>query len=256
LSDSELSDSENELWSCSDHSSDKESDGHVSDQEVNGSAGAFGDSSEVSDTSYQAEIERKVAELKLSQGSEDNSSLHAEGNDSEVPMKSVINKEALTECWDQIEPILVATLPFMRWFQVAPAVRNAFASNCEKNVLEKFCLVFNLLSSTNWSQELHEEEDGPDLLDEFCPRSTQPSFQRKLQENWTALASRNADAKNLFQYELPEDKSLLGLAAFRDVLAELEKEPLLSKNDIVSTSDNNSMHICYDRRFHVGKMNH
>jgi len=122
-----------------------------------------------------------------------------------------LDQESLCKYRKEIEPLLVAYLPVMRWIPTSPTIKDAFAAYSEKKFLESFCSMLTLLKMGNWFEILN------DL-----------SISELLKEDWANLMSgENAEKLHLFEWELPEDRSMIGLPVFKEYTT-----PLKYKNDL------------------------
>jgi hypothetical protein len=126
----------------------------------------------------------------------------------------------------------------MRWLQVTPPVQTAFATNCEKSLLDKFCQVLNLLSSSNWGDVLKDDKQDFEYFENDAEKTYLEChlIQEQIQTDWDIMLTEKVGERKLFCYELPEDRSLLGLQGFGDILAEL-KSKVLSEKSMVSTRE-------------------
>jgi len=132
--------------------------------------------------------------------------------------KLVINLEQLMKCKNQVEGLLVAMSPFIRCLQTCSEIKDAFAANAEKIFLEKLCTILTLLVSSRWW----------DLLENS-------KLKERMEREWKELLNEdNHKSEELFCWELPEDRSMLGLPMLKGKLSSLLIEDELSANDKVS----------------------
>ena len=128
--------------------------------------------------------------------------------------KFVISADELRKCRSQLEPLMVGVLPFVRWLQVSPEIKDAFAANCGKDYVVAMCNMFNLLGSQNWAKRF--EDVGPEI-----------------KEEWRKLEKLQEEPSKLFQWQLPEDRSMLGLPRYEAFVKDLNTSLNLSENELV-----------------------
>jgi hypothetical protein len=232
-SDFSYSDDEDEddvKLSCK-KSGNKAFDSSSSNGKSDSVSGGSGENSQNSNGQFEAadRLSQQLPEEEMmtmrggTPGGLDNGSLPlaALGAGAENLTRLAINSEGLEKCRKQVEGLLVAMSPFIRCLQTSSEIKDAFAANAEKIFLEKLCGTLTLLASSDWTRILEEV-----------------SLNTELQEDWDALLKdeENDVKKNedLFEWELPEDRSMLGLPMLKNELGKLKINDEMSENDKVN----------------------
>jgi hypothetical protein len=135
----------------------------------------------------------------------------------------LLEVDDLLKCQSRIDPLLTALTPFIRWLQTDPAVKDALAANAEKVFLEKLCGILTLFASKNWAQSL------PGVTD---------AVKEALAIDWDKmlLVSKQDEetmSQSMFQFQLPEDRSMLGLTILASFVQDLKIIDNLSSEDEV-----------------------
>lgn len=244
-SDSEISDYEAPDFQFSDEELDVE---HSDDSEDNWSDGDEIDCDEddydkISDSKDDSDFNSKFDAGKAFDSSSSNGHSETSGSDrrpqgsdfknkdtgEDVPMSNggfpdgpadsenqrfVIEDEDFKKCRSQVEATLVALSPFIRWIQATPVIKDALAGNAEKAFLQKICSALNLLLSRKWADDL----EGVTL--------------DQLKIDWKILTSENLIDKDIFQWELEEDRSMLGIPQMSSFVKDLQLGPVSAADSV------------------------
>lgn len=151
--------------------------------------------------------------------------------------RSCIEVKSLLKCQPQIEPLLIALTPFIRWLQTSPAVKDALAANAEKIFLIKLCEILTVLTSKNWATHVVNDDDegrGDRENDTKVNQELANDWETLLTENDKEIGKESRSKENLFQFQLSEDRSMLGMPALKQFLRDLKINDQLTSQEQVS----------------------